>query len=204
MELTPRSIFKGKNSDGSTFRAEEWDYGSLATFEVAAMFPSLIVASFFCSIISPIMAIFNLFTFNGGIKLGSIISVICSSLFLLDASNKSLITILHGWFISEGTMKFLVAINIVSLTVHLVLLILGLPIIKWIMRGKSNFIRRDRLIWFYVCCCLLIGCMYVFGTTKAANHGNYLTDYNVDVDEDGYSYGYDLEEEDSRFTDTND
>jgi hypothetical protein len=125
MNITPKNIYKGRNSDGSTFRVEEWDFATLSNMELGSFVITFIVCMALVSIISPILAILGVLAFSGRFNLMYVLSIIFGAYFWYDC--------LHGWmgvlclsfFASESTINLFLRLNIVSIVVSSVLLIFG-------------------------------------------------------------------------------
>ena len=140
MELTPKNIFKGKNSDGSAFRVEEWDYSTLANLELIGWICTLIVIVLVGACISPILVILSLFNFTGRAKLLHLIGIIISAYFLFDSYNGWLGLAVLRVFLEDSTLNLLVAINCAAVLLHAVFLLFGIIIYNESEKYKSKFI----------------------------------------------------------------
>jgi hypothetical protein len=125
MILTPKNTFKGRNSDGSTFRIQEWDFATLSSLELGGFLVMFIFCMAFISIISPLVTILAILAFSGRFNFMYIVSILFGGYFIYDC--------LHGWmgvlclsfFASESTIGFFIKLNIASVIVSSVLMIFG-------------------------------------------------------------------------------
>ena len=156
MNITPRSIFKGKNSDGTTFRAEEWDFNTLAQIEVTGMLVMIgvtLVLSSFLSLFLMIMCIIN---YSGGGTFINIIGIIIGTYFLIDCS-QGWLTLMALWlFFDERTINLIVGLNVGALVVHLTLVMFGTRLDKSVNGNLGSIIVILGII-FGVGMCIGVG-----------------------------------------------
>ena len=163
MKFSPNSIFKGKNSDGTTFTAEEWDFEVIANIEVTMFFVSVLFAAAFAAIASPILLILSIPVFgtNHG-KILNIIGIAVASLFLYSCSGDGGILISALWFFCDPPMiKFWIAIAIASLITHTTLLLFGYKIIR-IFVNDNNW-----LVPLIGICCVIMFIGFIYGKSQA-------------------------------------
>lgn len=125
MNITPRNILKGTNSNGTSFRAEEWDFNTLAQIELTGLIGIILISIVLSSFISAIFLIFCAVKFNSTGNLLNVIGILVSTYFLVDCS--------HGWVtlwalwccFDESTINTLIGLNVACILAHVVLLFFG-------------------------------------------------------------------------------
>lgn len=125
MNITPISILKGRNSDGSSFRVAQWDFNTISNMETTGLLVGLVVGLIASSVIAPIILLVSLLNFNGRLNLGFILSAIISGYFLIDCNNGWITLSALNIFFSETTINFLVAMNTATLLLNLILIVFG-------------------------------------------------------------------------------
>src|ERR1035438_6864861 len=115
MNITPRSIIKGTNSDGTSYTMEDWDYSTLANLQSVGLFFMLIGAAIFSSIAGPITLVVCILTMNGRVKLANIFGILATAYFLIDASNCWIMSQLIHFFCDNTQFKILIGINLACL-----------------------------------------------------------------------------------------
>ena len=138
--LVPNKFFKGRNSDGSKFTMEEWDYGDIATLDaISFVFYLCIgcVASSFLPIILTAMAIYN---YNGRAKVFYVLTAVISAYFIYDANHGWLVTMFLTWFFEESTINILVSLITTCLVLNLVFLFIG-RLIYGIIESMSDVVN---------------------------------------------------------------
>lgn len=123
MNITPKNVFKGTNSDGTTFTVREWDYKTLNNIEGGVFLIGLVAGLVFCSIVSPLLIIVTIKTFKRKLALPSIIGLFFSLYFIIDYSHTWLVRLALNIFCDESTVKTLFIINIIALITHILLMI---------------------------------------------------------------------------------
>ncbi len=158
MRFLPKNVFKGTNSDGSTFTANEWDYNTLANIQGASFLVILIISLLLCSVLSPILLIICIVMYNGKINALSLIGALIGLYFLIDCYNDWLAIMALGLFCDANDIKLLIAFNVASLITHIVM-----------MTANESLYRYNKL--FY----LIIGIVFlggiVIGCENASNIG---------------------------------
>jgi len=145
--FTPKSVFKGKNADGSKFTMEEWDFNSIGNLG-GEFTMKLLLASAIMFIASPLSLIIGIFTYNGKVSVANIIGIILGGYFWFDASNQWIVSTFTNVFLTENGMRFIIAVNIASFFTHIFLLIATLVFKKelnefpmmWILLISLSFI----------------------------------------------------------------
>ena len=123
IDLAPKSVFYTKNADGTTTRTEEWDFSTIAGFEIAKTFVILIASLIIGSVVSPILLLISVIAFTGRGKILHIIGILVSCYFFWDVANGWLCTVTLSFFLDESGINTMIAINAGAALAHLVLLI---------------------------------------------------------------------------------
>lgn len=139
MNITPKSIIKGRNSDGTTFRLEEWDFATLSNLEFLHMAILFIVGLALCPLIAPLLTILSIFRFNGRVKISNIIAIIFGGYFLYDASHGWLMLTAVSFFASESTINILLRLNFASVITSIILLLFSGLFYKYISEPMTSW-----------------------------------------------------------------
>jgi len=125
MDITPRSILKGRNSDGSSFSVAQWDFNTISNMQTTGLLVGLVASLILSSIASPLILLFSLLAFNGRPNLGTILSALISGYFLFDCHNGWITISAINIFFTEPTINLLVSINTATLLISLILILFG-------------------------------------------------------------------------------
>lgn len=166
MNFLPKNTFVGKNADGSSYRIHEWNYLDLMNIDLIRIIFLLAISVLLGAIISPIMIIMCIISYNGTFRIGYILSIIISSMFLYDCYSGWLATITLSFLFSESIMNFLVMSNIISIGLSLFFTLFG--------RSFCNFLSSKNNITALQGFFLAIGLIIFFGYL----YSNSITDKN--------------------------
>jgi hypothetical protein len=139
MNITPKNILRGRNSDGSTFTIEEWDFATLANLQFASLFVMLIFLMAIASIASPILAVLAIISFSGKFNLMNLLSIIFGVYFIYDCSQGWMSVLALSLFAKESVINFILQLNIVSIIISSFLLIFGGLIRYLIVRPVEKY-----------------------------------------------------------------
>lgn len=151
MNIFPKNVFNGQNSDGSTFTMREWDFGTLATLQGFGFIIALIFMFVLCSIASPILVVMTLIAFNGKPQINNLLGIGISTYFLIDCYHNWLGASAIYIFCDDAQMRFIIAINIIALIIHLLLLL-----------GSSIIHKMGGYILI-----IIVGVIFSFGVVKS-------------------------------------
>jgi hypothetical protein len=155
MQITPKNVFRGTNSDGTKFSAEEYDFTTFAQLEAAHVIVMLIAGLLFSSIASLIILVVALHAFTGRVIVPHVLGIVFAAYFLIDAYNGWLTLTVLSMFVSESTINFLIALNAGALVTHLVLAIFGWNIALFLRKKETT---QDKLVSFIgIVAAVLIG-----------------------------------------------
>jgi hypothetical protein len=62
--IFPKSVFTGKNADGSKFSMFEYDYGSYTNLTILNSFYTIFIISIVGSMVSPLLYLFGVLTYR--------------------------------------------------------------------------------------------------------------------------------------------
>jgi hypothetical protein len=125
MNITPKNIYKGRNSDGSSFRMEEWDFATLSNIELGSGIIVFIFCMAFISIISPLLTLLTILSFSGRFNFMYVLSILLGGYFLYDCSHGWLGVLCLSFFASESTINLIINLNIASIVISSILVIFG-------------------------------------------------------------------------------
>lgn len=143
----PKSVFKGTNSDGTTFTAREYDFGTFAVLELGSFLGYLLVGGIFCAIISPIMLVMIMLTFTGRFNFIYLLIFIFSGYFIYDCAQGWLFSAFLNIFIEEGGLIFLTCINIGCFVIISILTLFGKTIVN-VINTMSDDVNTRYIIFF--------------------------------------------------------
>jgi len=169
MDFTPKSIFKGTNSDGTTFKVNEWSPDSIGNLDMSPMIPMLVFWCCLMAVASPIMLLLSLVYYRGLLQLSSIIGIIVGGIFLCCAYFTWLPFLFLMIFFTEDVMNFMIVMTIATMIGNGILLTLS-----FIIKGKYNK-------WFAILLTIL-GVLVSFSnwTEKIKTHNFYEYQNNRD------------------------
>lgn len=177
MDFQPKSIFKGRDSKGSSYRMEEWDYNTLAGPELTSIFMNLVMGVFIGWLLSPIFAIFTILSFNGRTSILNILGIFVGGYFLYDCYHGWLCLALTKIFLSEAIINFLVIVNIITLVVHFVLLFSTL-IHKLIVK---NFTEEESRVKVFLALIVIVITIAYFSTYDMMKDKKGWVQHKVDI-----------------------
>ena len=91
--IFPKNVFKGSNSSGDNFIISEYDFETYATLEFVNLFTLILFGGLISALLSPILFIFIILSFNGRFTLTPIACILFSFYFIVDAN--------HGWIFTN-------------------------------------------------------------------------------------------------------
>jgi hypothetical protein len=165
MNITPKNIYKGRNSDGSTFRMEEWDFATLSNMELGGFAIAFVTCMALISIISPLLTILAVLAFSGRFNLMNVLAILFGGYFLYDCSHGWLGIVCLNLFASEATINLFVKLNIASIVISSVLLIFGGVI------GSMMANSRNAFLFYLFIAVLFVGSFMLGGSVIPKDKG---------------------------------
>jgi hypothetical protein len=177
MNLSPKSVFTGKDSNGQKITMFEWDFGTWAGFELLASLPYLFIGLLLSAISSPLLLILCIANYNGRAKVLYVVGLIMSGYFLYDCN--------HGWLVltginlilSESTITFLLGLNVASIILFGIFLLIGVRLHNFIEDLTSSIEAR----WLiFICLVGVVGVTSVIGTYSTKKKGWVMTNITTE------------------------
>lgn len=132
LNIFPKNVFKGTHADGTPFRIEEWDYGTLSQIEFFRNIFMLIFGILVSFFVGPIMCIGAFLNQTDYRNYGNLFVILFCSYFLIDAHNGWLGLSVLNIFFSEDIINLLLAINVGCIIVSATLFLIGPYMYAWI------------------------------------------------------------------------
>lgn len=120
----PKNVFKGVNSDGSTFRVEEWDYGDLATLELIPAFFMFIISLTVASFAAPILTFLLLVYVGVNARFRYLFTALLSAYVLYDFSHGWLCLSATSFFLSDKNISYLMIANSMAFVISIFMFVL--------------------------------------------------------------------------------
>lgn len=138
MEFTPKNIFIGRTSTGTSFTIREWDFKTLATLESLGFIIQFLLLIALGSVIAPILTLLTIVGFRVGFRFSYIVSLLFGGYMLFDVYNGWVMLSTLGFFFEERTIYGLVLANGVAIFLTLIMLIFGGIIGRFILHPLSG------------------------------------------------------------------
>lgn len=142
MNITPKSVFTGKGSNGEKITMFEWDFNTWAGFELLSHLSYLVVGLLLSAISSPLLLILCIANYNGRHKPLYVIGILISAYFIYDCKNGWLVVQVINFFFSEGVITFLLGINVASMILFSIFLLIGIRLNNFIEDLTPTFEGR--------------------------------------------------------------
>jgi len=143
MDFMPKNILKGRSSDGTSFRFEEWDFATLTTIEGIGWFIMFVMLMLFTSIAAPLITFICVVYFNGMSRLLNLISILIACYVLYDCTQGWFVSTVLSIFISENAANLVVMSNIAALLISSVLFVFAPLIMRLISRPLDDVKEED-------------------------------------------------------------
>jgi hypothetical protein len=168
MNLTPKSVFTGKGSNGEKITMFEWDFNTWAGFEFLSHLSYLVIGLLLSAISSPLLLILCIANYNGRAKVLYVVGMIISAFFIYDCNHGWLVTQVINFFFDEGGVTFLYGVNIASFILFGIFLVIGIRLHNFIEDLTSSVEAR----WvIFICLVLIIAVAIVVTTASNKNKG---------------------------------
>ena len=128
----PKSIFRGTNANGESFKMTEWEAGSLGHLTGGGggmffgIFMMAIFGSLVISIILPILLIYCIVKYNGRIQKNSIVGIIIAIYGLYDFHKHWFVWIVNKAFLGLNHISTVKSIIIASLVCQIILVAISI------------------------------------------------------------------------------
>jgi hypothetical protein len=146
-DIFPKSVFTGKNEDGSKFSMFEYDYGSYTNLTIFNSFYGIFIFAILGSMVSPLVYLFGVLTYRASFSFLFLVTFIVSGYAAYDIWNDWLLFKCLAIFFPNYFLLFLFKINF-AVSVSSLVLLLTPTIIK---ASNSFFVYLSvLLISFYI------------------------------------------------------
>jgi hypothetical protein len=162
----PKSVFKGTNSNGTSFVAREYDFETFALFEVGGFISGLLVGGLFCAVASPIILVMLMLNFTGRFNFVYLLVIAFSSYFIYDCANAWLFSAFLNIFIGAEGLVFLTCINIACIVVIVVLTLFGRSTVSLVNSISADVTTR------YIAFFILVGILFCVSYSLASDEIN--------------------------------
>ncbi len=165
--ILPKNVIKGKNSDGTEFKAFEYDYSTYTNMQLMGLFSYLMVGGFFCAIASPIILFILLVHFTGRFNILYLTIPILGGYFIYDCANGWLISAFLNIFIGDTGLLFLASMNMACIVVICVMTLFGGFIYNAIVNKTDDMADRYAMLFFGTLCLFIISWIIARGSIDA-------------------------------------
>ena len=139
----PKNVFKGVNSDGSTFRVEEWDYGDLATLELIPAIITFIVCLAVASFAAPILAFLLLAYVGVDARFRYVFTALLSGYVLYDFSHGWLCLTATSFFLSDKYVSYLMIANLMTFVISIFMFVLHPFLRSYVYEPASHYTEAE-------------------------------------------------------------
>lgn len=139
----PKNIFKGTNSDGTTFRVEEWDFITLSNMELPRIIVMAIFFLVFSAFASPILTLLFIFGSVFRAKIFYFISGLVAAFMIYDFTYGIFILEALSMFFDNAGITYILFANILSLVIAVIMFFFGGMIQDWMYKPISSIKDED-------------------------------------------------------------
>ena len=164
--ILPKNVIEGTNSDGKSFRAFEYDFGTFATLQTITLVSYVLAGGLFCAIMSPIILVMLMLQFTGRFNIIYLTIPIFSGYFIYDCANGWVFSALLNIFIEEEGLVILAGMNVACIVVIAVLTLFGKTILNTINAISHDVFNR------YVIFFMFVGFIFCLSMAFAFEHIN--------------------------------
>jgi hypothetical protein len=139
----PKNVFKGRNSDGSTFRMEEWDFKDLATLE---LIPTIFMCLFACaaaSLAAPVLTTLLLLFVGINGRFRYLFTAALSAYVLYDFAHGWLSLLGTSFFFSDKHVSYIMYANMIALTLSLFMFLFHHWLNGFVFESVSGYSDAD-------------------------------------------------------------
>ena len=177
MNLTPKSVFTGKGSNGEDVTMFEWDFNTWAGFELINSLGYLFVGLILSAIASPLLLILCIVNYNGRHKPLYVIGMLISAYFMYDCNHGWLVVQVVNFFFSESIITLLLGINVASMVLFSIFLLIGVRLNNFIEDFTPTVEGRWKAFIIFI---LAITIVSVMSVTASKNKGWVMTNIKTE------------------------
>lgn len=150
MNLTPKYSYRGSIGPDGKIKIEQWDFSTLAGYQLAGIFFTLIGYAFIGALISPFLAIVAICCFDGKFHFQYILGILVGSYFLYDCAHPGIMIALLDFFLDEKLFNYLIVFNVIAVVLQIIFLIFGNLIIDILISFVSKEETRAMIFYCFV------------------------------------------------------
>jgi hypothetical protein len=139
----PKSVFKGRDSNGNLYQFEEWDPGVLASMEVPGYIFTFICAFAFLSITGPLILLYLLLWHGVNTRFSYVVPGVLSAYVLFDFYNGWLSMIATTFFADDKWMFYIMTANVITLLVSIVFVLFGSYLLPYVYQDVSVYTEEE-------------------------------------------------------------
>jgi len=139
----PKNVFRGSDSNGTSYNIVEWDFATIATMDMFSMLFTLIVGFAMASIIAPIVLFLLLFNVGANARWLYIIPAVLSSYVIWDFTHRWLSTIATSFFANDKYMGYILTANVITLIISVVFILFSSLLNNFIYKPVSHLTEDE-------------------------------------------------------------
>ena len=139
----PKSVFRGENSDGSSFHVEEWNYTDWADLQII---PSIFMFLFLLAIASvaaPVLTLLLLSFVGVEARLRYLFTALLSAYVLYDFSHGWICMIGSGFFFSPKNLSYIMNANLISMVISLFMLFFHRTLNMYVFEPVRQYTEKE-------------------------------------------------------------
>ena len=139
----PKNVFRGNDSNGTSYNIVEWDFATIATMDMFSTIFTLIVGFAMASIIAPIVLFLLLFNVGANARWLYIIPAVLSSYVIWDFTHRWLSTIATSFFANDKYMGYILTANVITLIISVVFILFSSLLNNFIYKPVSHLTEDE-------------------------------------------------------------
>lgn len=153
MNLTPKYSYRGSVGPDGKIKIEQWDFSTLAGYQLAGIFFTLLGYALIGAFISPFLAIVAICCFDGKFHFQYILGILVGSYFLYDCAHPGILIALLDFLLDEELFNYLIVFNVIAVVLQIIFLILGdliMDILRSFVPSTPGEYNRAMLFYAFV------------------------------------------------------
>ena len=150
MNLTPKYSYRGSVGPDGKIKIEQWDFSTMAGYQIASIIFILIGYAFVGALISPFLAIVAICCFDGKFHFQYILGILVGSYFLYDCAHPGIMIALLDFLLDEELFNYLIVFNVIAVVLQIIFLIFGDLIIDILISFVSKEETRAMIFYCFV------------------------------------------------------
>lgn len=150
MNLTPKYSYRGSVGPDGKIKIDQWDFSTMAGYQIASIIFILIGYAFVGALISPFLAIVAICCFDGKFHFQYILGILVGSYFLYDCAHPGIMIALLDFLLDEELFNYLIVFNVIAVVLQIIFLIFGDLIIDILISFVSKEETRAMIFYCFV------------------------------------------------------